>query len=119
MRCLNKNKRTIYYALYTGNEPIIDERGYETGESNPTYGEKTELRCNISSASGEEAVQAFGSFTNYTRVICVADIDCPISEQTVVWFGVATTEPYNYIVVRKADSKNGLLYALQEVKVRV
>lgn len=118
MRCLNRNKRSIYYAIYTGNEPITDERGYETGESNPTYGKITELRCNISSASGEDAVEAFGSFTNYTRVVCVADNNCPMAEQTAVWFGVATTEPYNYIVTRKADSKNGILYALQEVKVR-
>ena len=118
MRCLNRNKRSIYYAIYTGDEPITDERGYETGESNPTYGEITELRGNISSASGEDAVEAFGSFTNYTRVVCVAYINCPMAEQTVVWFGVATTEPYNYIVTRKADSKNGILYALQEVKVR-
>jgi hypothetical protein len=35
-----------------------------------------------------------------------------------VWFGVPTTGPHNYIVKRKADSKNGILYALQEVKVR-
>ena len=118
MRCLNRNKRSIYYAIYTDDEPITDERGYETGESNPTYGEITELRCNISSASGEDAVEAFGSFTNYTRVVCVADNNCPMAEQTAVWFGVATTEPYNYIVTRKADSKNGILYALQEVKVR-
>ena len=118
MRCLNRNKRPIYYAIYAGDEPITDESGYETGESNPTYGEITELRCNVSSASGEEAVQAFGSFTNYTRTICVADNNCPIAEHTIVWFGVATTEPHNYIVTRKADSKNGILYALQEVKVR-
>ena len=117
MRSLNKNKRGIYYALYTGEDKILDEYGNETGESNPTYGEITELRCNISGASGDEVVQAFGSFTNYTRVVCVADNNCPIAEQTVVWFGVPPTEPYNYIVTRKADSKNGILYALQEVKV--
>lgn len=118
MRGLNRNKRQIYYALYTGENPIMDEYGNETGESSPTYGDITPLSCNVSSASGEEAVQAFGSFTNYTRVICVADNRCPISEQTVVWFGVTTDEPYNYIVTRKADSKNGILYALQEVVVR-
>ena len=118
MRCLNKNKREIHYALYTGDEPIFDEYGNETGESNPTYGDITLLRCNISAASGEEAVQAFGSFTNYSRVICVADNHCPIAEQTIVWFGVATTDPHNYTVTSKADSKNGILYALLEVKVR-
>lgn len=118
MRSLGKNKRQIHYALYSGDESIKDEYGNETGEREPIYGEAILYQGNVSSASGEDAVQAFGSFTNYTRVLCVADVNCPIAEQTVVWFGVATTEPYNYIVTRKADSKNGILYALQEVKVR-
>lgn len=118
MRSLNRNKRQIYYALLTGERAILDEYGNETGESEPLYGERTELRCNISSASGEDAVQAFGSFTNYTRTLCVADNTCPIAENSIVWFGVAPTDPYNYIVTRKADSKNGILYALQEVSVR-
>lgn len=118
MRSLNKNKRQIYYALYINDEPIIDEYGNETGESTPLYGDIEELRCNVSAASGEEAVQAFGSITNYTRAICVSGNDCPLDENALVWFGVANTEPHNYIVLRKADSKNGILYALQEVKVR-
>ena len=118
MRCLNKNKRTLSYALYIKDEPILDEYGNETGESNPTYGKINDLRCNISAALGEEVVQAFGSFANYTRVVCVSDNDCPITEQTAIWFGVSIAEPYNYIVTRKADSKNGILYALKEVKVR-
>lgn len=118
MRCLNRNKREIAYALYMGDELIFDEYGNETGERKPIYGEIKKLSCNISAASGEEAVQAFGSFTNYSRIVCVSDNDCPIAEQTIVWFGAATTEPHNYIVTAKADSKNGILYALLEVKVR-
>ena len=118
MRSLNKNKRKIFYALYIGDEAIMDEYGNETGERNPLYGEKTELRCNVSAASGNEAVLAFGSMTNYTRVICVADNACPLAENALVWFGVDDTAPNNYIILRKADSKNGILYALQEVQVR-
>lgn len=117
MRSLNRNKRGIYYALRTGETPDVDEYGNETGESTPAYGEAIEMRCNVSAATGEEAVQAFGSFTGYSRTMCVSDPACPIDEDTVVWFGIEPTEPYNYIVVRKADSKNGVLYALQEVTV--
>ena len=40
-----------------------------------------------------------------------------IDENTIVWFGAAPPDPHNYIVVRKADSKNGILYALLEVTV--
>lgn len=119
MRSLNRNKRSIHYALFIKDKPILDEYGNETGEYLQVYGDVTPLRCNISSASGEDAVQAFGSFTNYTRVLCVADVNCPIAEQTVVWFGINPEKPHNYIVTRKADSKNGILYALQEVTVRI
>ena len=118
MRSLNRNKRSLYYANYVRDKRIFDEYGYETGESTPVYDDPVELRCNVSAASGEDAVEAFGSFTAYNRVVCVADTSCPLDEKSVVWFGVSTDEPHNYIVTRKADSKNGILYALQEVKVR-
>ena len=118
MRSLNKNKRTIYYALYEKDEPILDEYGNETGERTPLYGDIQELRCNVSAAIGEEAVEAFGTLTNYTRAISVSDTNCPLAEQTIVWFGIDKNKPHNYIVLRKADSKNGILYALQEVRVR-
>ena len=117
MRSLNRNKRNIYYALRTGDMVNVDEYGNETGERTPTYGEKIALRANVSAATGQEAVEAFGSFTGYSRTMFVADVGCPIEEDSIIWFGVETDKPHNYIVVRKADSKNGILYALQEVTV--
>lgn len=118
MRSLNRNKRLIHYALRTGEVPITDEYGNETGDSAPIYGITTPLPCNVSAASGYDAVQAFGNFTGYSRTVSVADVNCPMDEESVVWFGVdPLVNPYNYIVVRKADSKNGILYALREVTV--
>jgi hypothetical protein len=117
MRSLNRNKRLIHYALLTGEVANIDEYGNETGEPTSVYEAATPLLCNVSAASGEDAVRAFGSFTAYSRTMFVSDNNCPIDENTIVWFGIEPTEPYNYIVTRKADSKNGILYALQEVTV--
>lgn len=118
MRTLNRNKRSIYYALLTGEvTESVDEYGNETGEPVPVYSDAVELKCNVSSATGVDAVQAFGNFTNYSRTMCVADPNCPIDENTIVWFGREPSEPHNYIVTRKADSKNGILYALREVTV--
>lgn len=117
MRSLNRNKRPVRYALHTGDTLNYDEYGNETGESTPTYGEPVALNCNISAAVGEEVVQAFGSFTGYSRVMFVSDNSCPIDEKSIIWFAAEPPAPHNYIVVRKADSKNGILYALQEVTV--
>jgi hypothetical protein len=117
MRTLNRNKRQVYYALHINDEPILDEHGNETSETAPVYGEPVALLSNVSGATGADAVQAFGNFTNYSRTMCVADPNCPIDENAIVWFGVSPTDPHNYIVTRKADSKNGILYALREVTV--
>lgn len=117
MRSLNRNKRMLYYALYERDEAILDEYGNESGETQPIYGDAIELRANVSAASGEDMAQAFGTFTNYTRVLCVADPSCPLNERSIVWFGVEPDTPHNYVVTRKADSVNGILYALQEVSV--
>ena len=117
MRSLNRNRRLIHYALRTGEVENIDEYGNETSELTPAYGAVTPLSCNISSGMGEDTVRAFGNFTSYSRTICVADTNCPIDVGSVVWFGIEPTEPHNYIVVQKADSKNGLVYALREVSV--
>ena len=117
MRGLNRNKRQIYYALRTGEVANLDEYGNETGESTPTYGTPMALRVNVSASSGGDAVQAFGSFTAYSRTLTVSDPACPLEEDSIIWFGIAPPTAHNYIVVRKADSKNGILYALQEVTV--
>ena len=117
MRSLNRNKRLIHYALRTGEVANIDDYGNETGELTPIYGAATPLLCNVSAASGEDAVRAFGSFTGYSRTVFVADNNCPMNENTIVWFGSTPPNPHNYIVTRKADGKNGILYALQEVTV--
>jgi hypothetical protein len=117
MRTLNRNKRKIYYALLIGEVATHDEYGNETGEYTLIYGDAVELECNVSAATGADAVQAFGNFTNYSRTMCVSNPNCPIDENAIVWFGREPSKPHNYIVTRKADSKNGVLYALREVTV--
>ena len=117
MRGLSRNNRILHYALRVGEVAVMDEYGNDTGEETPVYSPATPLSCNISAAVGEDAVQAFGNFTAFKRTVYVADRNCPMAEGSVVWFGVEPTEQYNYLVVRKADGKNGILYALQEVAV--
>lgn len=118
MRDLARNKRTLWYALRINEVPNIDVYGHETGEVSPVYGDPVELRCNVSATRGEDIAEAFGTHRAYSRTVTVTEPNCPLDENSIVWFGVdPATQPHNYIVVQRADSKNGLLFALQEVAV--
>lgn len=118
MRQLRRNQRNLWYALKLGTEPNRDDNGFLTGEYSLVFSEPICMPCNVSAAVGQEAVQAFGELTDYQRTVSITDTRCPMEEGSRVWFGVEpneTADNYNYVVVRKADSKNSLLFALREV----
>ena len=114
MRDLKRNQRVIHYANMVGTEPILDEYGNDTLEVRIVYGPPTLLRCNVSANMGQEAVEVFGSQTEYSRTISLTG-SCPLMEGSRVWFMAAPEGQFNYTVARVADSKNGFLVALREV----
>ena len=115
MRDLKRNQRVLHYANVIGTEPIMDEYGNDTLEVRTLYGSPTLLRCNVSANMGQEAVEVFGSQTEYSRTISLTGSSCPLVEGSHIWFGVAPDVNFNYTVARVADSKNGFLIALREV----
>ena len=115
MRDLNRNKRELWYALPVGSTPILDEYGNDTLEVEVVFSSPLHLRANISANVGQEAVEVFGSQTEYSRTLSFAGSVCPLKEGCRVWFGIEPTESHNYTVARVADSKNGYLLALREV----
>ena len=117
MRSLFRNTRELYYANVVGTSPILDAYGNDTLEVEKTYGAPALLRCNISSNSGQEAVEVFGAETSYSRVLTMTG-NCPLEEGSKVWFKVPITGPNNYVVARVADSKNSFIVALREVSER-
>lgn len=120
MRNCQRNYRTIWYANPTGKtEAIKDEYGNDTLEVKTIYDTPTQLKCNIGASGGQDAVEIFGSATEYHRTISFAGSDaCPLREGCRVWFGVDTTQAHNYRVVKVADTKNGVNVALREVSQR-
>jgi len=118
MRNLNRNKRELWYAVQTGSTSIFDEYGNDTLEVEAVFSSPLHLQANVSANVGQEAVEVFGSQTDYSRTVSIAGGECPLTEGCRVWFGVEpndTAENYNYVVARVADSKNGYLVALREV----
>lgn len=110
MRSLQRDWRTMEYAVPQGTESILDEYGNDTLEVNTIYSERKTLRANISANVGQEAVNVFGSLTGYSRTVTYWGESCPLTEGTKVWFGSK-----EYTVIKVADSKNGFLIALREV----
>ena len=118
MRNLIRNKRELWYAIQVGSAPIIDEYGNDTLEVEGVFSSPLYLLANVSANVGQEAVEVFGSQTEYSRTVSLAGSECPLVEGCRVWFGVEPDEygtNHNYTVARVADSKNGYLVALREV----
>ena len=126
MRALERNKQTFYYALYGVRTELMDGE-LNTFEYANVYGAWTEMRANISPARGESSADVFGIDVEYDRVIVTDDINCPITESTVLAIDIPpntreelTVEPvYDYVVTKKAQSLNSIQYAVRKVKVHV
>lgn len=123
MRCLDRNKRTFYYALYEKTEQIKDEYGNETGQSRNIYSTPVAMRANVSAATGEAQMEQFGNMVTYDRVIICDNMACPIDEDSVL---CVDREPsyntegdliYDYVVKRVARSLNTVSYAISKVEV--
>ena len=124
MRCLDRNKRTFYYATYEGKSGITDEYGNETGEYGLTYSNPIKHKGNISSAQGEMQSRQFGDSESYDKVIALGNINIPIDEYSILWVDTlpvivnGTTEtPHDYIVKKVARSLNSVCIAISKVDV--
>lgn len=112
MRDMRRNRQPIWYAQYLGEEPILDDEGNDTGETEPSYSEPTKAMLNISPATGSAETQLFGNFADYTHTIATAR-EFPFDEQTIMWVGVAVDKPHNFKVMKVAKSLNGWSFALR------
>jgi hypothetical protein len=122
MKLMKRNLSPIYYCLYKGREPLLDEDGNETGEYTIGYQKPVKLMCNVSPATGYAQATMFGNLESYDKVLVTDDMSCPIDENTVLFVdskpgynqGVPT---YDYTVRRVAKSLNSISYAISKVKV--
>ena len=122
MRCLNRNQSSFFYALLQGETDVTDENSLYTGEKEISYSDPVEAKGNISPASGSAAAEVFGIDTAYSKILVMDDPNFPMTETSVLWIGKKAivegeVTPYNYIVKRKAVSRNYVVYVLVEVNV--
>lgn len=124
------NKSTIWYANFTGKEPILDENGHRTGEFRMGYTTPTPIRVALSesiglnnlTAQGTADLRAYGVTTNYTHRMITEDMDCPINEESIIWHDRDPGDnpydvPYNFRVIRVGKTFNYKSYYLRQVYV--
>ena len=123
MKTLKRNQVSLWYLLYDHKEPMKDEDGNETGESQVFYKTAVQMSANVSAATGTAQVEQFGNLAGYDQVIVTDDLACPIDENTALFLD---KEPeydedglplYDYLVKRVAKSLNSISYAVSKVSV--
>lgn len=124
MRILARNRQKFYYYLYKDRVPLYDENGNRTGEYTLTYHPAVECKGNISAGSGDAQVELFGTDIQYSKVIVLDDVKCPIDETTLLCVDIepqsydeSGVPVYDYYVTAVAKSLNSVAIAINKVKV--
>lgn len=138
MHTLARNRQDIWYANPLSWTYATDSNGYKTGEKIATYGTPVHDRMSMAISSGANNlgsqgiadVEPYGIVTGYTHRAVTYDMNCPIAEESRIWFGIPATKtvtvsghevtvatPHNFEVVRRAESLNHIIYYLKEVDV--
>ena len=120
MRGKERNKSEFYASKYLGLTTEIDENGFLTGEHVAKYSKPIKYKANISPSTGSSQFFMFGNAENYDSVISPLPVNTDIDENSVLW--VETTpndenDNFDYVVKRKAKSKNYLSLAISKRKV--
>ena len=118
MRTLQRNKRTIWYALYNGVTEVVDEDGNYTGEQEVSYGEPIQARMNVSGGRGQAEIELFGVDNPFTRTAVTDDLTTPFTTDTIFWFEAdPETDPHNYRCTGISRTINQVVLALAELDI--
>lgn len=132
MRNLIRNERQMWYALYVGEEELVDENGDYTGDIIQKYSKPVEFWATISPGRGYNAGFAgtaskaiFGVDNNSERRIMTTETSLPIQSTSLIWLekptlledGTADPDSATFSVTAKPS--DGLNFLSIPVKARL
>lgn len=144
MKALKRNAIPVWYALYLGEEDILDTNEHPTGERRARYGPLRKMMANVNAGfngrygiNSQSAVEPFGVDRRYDKTLVVADMDCPMDEYSVLIIdrpvhyehgqpvfddGASVYDDdgqlvFDHIIIKVDKSINVLSYALKKVNV--
>ena len=121
MRTNQRNKRTIWYALYTGVTEIQDADHNYTGEYTDGYAAPVKARMNVSGGRGQAEIDLFGVDTPFTHTAVTDDLTTAFNTETVFWYGIDPVDgqgndvQHNFRVTGISRTNNQVVIALAEV----
>lgn len=129
MHTVARNRKPVWYANLLGVEHLTED-GLYTGQYKETYTVPKKLMMSVAISSGANnlgsqgmaELQRYGITTAYTHRLVTEDMNCPISEESIIWYGKTPGKtfdaiPHNFKVVRRSASLNHVIYYLKEVDV--
>ena len=121
MRLQNRNKRLFYYANLEETEPILDDSGYDTGESDLVYGEKTPYKAIISVATTATNAYVnrrdFGNEESYQLVI-ICPNDNPFCSTTIFWVDDIEADEHDLHVIGITKNVNQSFVTIRKIQTR-
>lgn len=118
MRTLQRNKREISYALYSGVQDVVDSEGNYTGEQEVSYATPVTTRMNVSGGRGRAEIELFGVENPFTHTVVTDDLTTQFNTDTVWWFEAnPATDPHNFRCTGVSRTPNQVVIALAEVEV--
>lgn len=101
MVTLVRDRERIYYALYRG-VTEIQKDGLYTGAREKSYDPVALTMMPVSGArtaygfvSNVVQMEFFGLDKPYSKTMWTHDMDCPITEETIVWLGLGELKAYS------------------------
>lgn len=125
MRTMTRNRRTFYEAALVSSAMGKDTDGNYTEEVK-TYSTPTERKGVITPANGQADTNLFGANEIYDKVITLNLGENYLAVGSVLWVDTMpeideetgkTDTPYDYIVVKVAESLNFVNVAIRKVNV--
>lgn len=124
MRSMTRNRQAFYEASLVSVGMSQDSDGNYVEETY-TYSNPTERQGVITAANGEARTQLFGANEIYDKVILLNQGEDYLAVGSILWIDVVpeidsqgkTETPYDYIVVKVADSMNFVNVAIRKVNV--
>lgn len=118
MRTVQRNKREISYALYSGVTDVVDSEGNLTGEQTITYATPVTTRMNVSGGRGRAEIELFGVENPFTHTVVTDDLTTPFDTDTIWWFEAnPLTDPHNFRCTGVSRTINQVVIALAELDV--